>query len=340
MQTEQLDQRSAVLTQTPLEILADELGIVAGRIEREIRQTLEAATANARAKLAELELKVARLEQEARDKIATLHDGEQGPQGQPGERGSDGKEGPQGERGERGPQGEIGPQGEPGQKGDQGERGLPGSNGPPGERGLRGDPGEPGSQGVPGERGEIGLPGERGERGLPGPEGPPGKLPVVKEWAEGVHYQSDVVARDGNTYQALRDTAREPPHDDWQVIARSGQDGRGFTIRGTYMPGVTYKYLDVVALNNGSFVAKKDDPGECPGPGWQLHAGPGKRGERGERGERGMRGEPGLPGATFSSWEIDRHQYIATPIMSDGTRGAPLPIRELFEAYYTETRGL
>jgi hypothetical protein len=45
-----------------------------------------------------------------------------------------------------------------------------------------------------------------------------------------------------------------------------------------------YEVNDAAALNGGSFVALRDHPGPCPGPGWQLLAASGKRGVAGERG--------------------------------------------------------
>ena len=46
-------------------------------------------------------------------------------------------------------------------------------------------------------------------------------------------------------------------------------------------------------LNGGSFVALIDEPGACPGEGWQLWAKQGKAGQKGDRGAVGPRGEPG-----------------------------------------------
>jgi len=113
---------------------------------------------------------------------------------------------------------------------------------------------------------------------------------------------------------------------------------------GSHVPGearyrASYRRLDVVALNGGSFIALKDAPGSCPGPGWQLFASPGKRGiagPKGERGERGPKGDPGLSGATICGWKIDRVRYVATPLMSDGREGPPLELRELFQQFLTE----
>lgn len=144
---------------------------------------------------------------------------------------------------------------------------------------------------------------ELGER--PGKEGPPGRLGVCREWADGVHYQGDVVTHGGATWQALRDTGREPPHADWRCLAAAGQDGRTFRVRDTYDEAETYLALDVVAIGGSGFVARHDDPGPCPGDGWQLISGrgktgmPGKPGDKGDKGDRGAPGEP-LVGAVVT----------------------------------------
>jgi hypothetical protein len=167
-------------------------------------------------------------------------------------------------------------------------------------------------------------------------------LPMVKLWApETVFYAGDVVAYDGGTFQAQRDTGQPPSHADWLCLATAGRDGKGIAVRGTYVESAEYRRLDVVALNGGSFIALKDAPGPCPGGGWQLIASQGKRGAAGERGERGPpgpQGDPGLSGATIRDWKIDPACYVATPLMSDGREGPPLELRELFEQFLLETR--
>jgi hypothetical protein len=179
----------------------------------------------------------------------------------------------------------------------------------------------------------------------PGPEGPrgkdgePGKLEAVRAWREGLHEEREVVTRDGRTFQALRDTSQEPPHDDWICIAERGRDGQGLRVRGTYEPGADYRAGDIVMRNSSSFVALVDNPpGDCPGEGWQLWAGAGKRGKDGLPGTRGERGLPGEPGAVQVGWRVDPRAYAAVPVMSDGSEGAPLVLRDLFEQFHAETR--
>jgi hypothetical protein len=148
-----------------------------------------------------------------------------------------------------------------------------------------------------------------------------------------------VVAYDGGAFQAKRDTGQPPSHADWICLAAPGRDGRSVTVRGTFDEAADYQRLDIVAFNGGSFIALKDAPGPCPGPGWQLFASPGKRGiagPKGERGERGAKGDPGLSGTTICGWKIDRARYLATPLMSDGCEGPPLELRELFQQFLTE----
>jgi hypothetical protein len=259
-------------------------------------------------------------------------DGNHGPQGEKGDRGEPGARGEQGgtgEQGSTGPEGPAGPRGDKGDTGDVGQAGRDGSDGKdgaPGPQGEKGEPGEPGAHGDPGERGADGLNGKDGEPGRDGrdgvdgkagrdgadgergADGAPGKLPIVRAWVEGVFYEGDVAAYGGATYQAVRDTGREPPHADWILLSAAGRDGRSFGVKGTYAKGSRYSMLDVVALNGASFVALRDAPGECPGSDWQLlsmQGRAGKPGERGERGERGPEGVRGAPGAATVAIDID-----------------------------------
>jgi hypothetical protein len=181
-------------------------------------------------------------------------------------------------------------------------------------------------------------------RGPAGPVGPAGKLPIAKEWTrETVFYDGSVVIYDGGAYQALRDTG-EPPDNDahWQCLAAPGRDGKSIRHRGTFKEGSDYTAFDAVALNGGSFLALRDKPGPCPGPGWQLLAAPGKRGVAGERGSQGDRGPAGIAGppgkdaTTIACWTLDRAAYTVTPVMSDGSNGPPLNLRGLFEQFQDE----
>ncbi|AZO77491.1 MULTISPECIES: hypothetical protein [unclassified Bosea (in: a-proteobacteria)] len=173
--------------------------------------------------------------------------------------------------------------------------------------------------GVDGADGKDGRDGTDGRDGADGKDGAPGKLPTVREWTDRVHYEGDVVVFAGATYQAARDTAKEPPHDDWTCIARAGtdgKDGRSFTIRGTWAEDAEYQALDVVALGGASFAARRDHPGACPGEGWQLIAAQGKRGNPGERGREGQRG---LAGVQIARMEVSE-EGLLTISNDDGSQ--------------------
>jgi hypothetical protein len=177
--------------------------------------------------------------------------------------------------------------------------------------------------------------------GVQGPPGPAGKLPSVRVWKAGqVAYEDQVFTFEGASFQALRDTGQAPGGTDWVQIARGGRDGIIPQLRGTYDPKESYKRLDIVALNGSSFICKRDDPGECPGSGWQLHASAGRSGGRGERGEEGRRGPQGPKGdpVSITGWEVDAASYTATPILSGGQKGPPLQLRDLFKQFIADTR--
>jgi Collagen triple helix repeat (20 copies) len=206
--------------------------------------------------------------------------------------------------------------GEPGVEGQHGERGERG------EKGEAGEQGERGWQGIQGDRGERGDPGKQGDRGDRGDMGPPGKLPIVKQWTDCVHYEGDVVTLEGRTYQAVRDTGKAPGGaDDWICLAErgaNGSDGRSLRVCTTWSKDVEYEALDVVAMNGGAFVARYANPGACPGKGWQMIASQGKCGKPGERGAKGDRGDRGMPGLTVVRMECDL-DGLMTVTMSDGS---------------------
>lgn len=171
--------------------------------------------------------------------------------------------------------------------------------------------------------------GEPGAKGEPGRDGAPGKLPTVEEWSDRVHQEGEAVTLDGATYQAIRLTGKAPPHGDWRCIARAGRDGadgRSLNPRSTWSATESYRRLDVVALDGGAFVALRDDPGPCPGAGWQLMVMRGKPGRPGEKGDAG-RGIKGDPGPAVVAIEIDGNGMV-TVRNADGTtvRGDFYPV--------------
>jgi hypothetical protein len=288
-------------------------------------------------------------------------EGKQGPQGERGEPGAPGERGEMGLEGKQGPQGE---RGEPGAPGERGEMGIEGKQGPVGERGEKGEPGERGEMGLQGKqgergaRGERGMPGAKGERGesIVGPRGEKGergergadgKLPIVKAYQPGVHYKGEVVHYSGGSYQANCDTATKPGSLDWTPIATpgvdgkdgrngvngvNGKDGRSFNVRGLYNAAANYESLDVVTLNSTWFVAKKNNPGPCPGDGW--HSGPvGKQGKPGERGPMGPQGRAATvePAPDIVGWIVKG--FVVTPIMSDATHGPSIDLSPMFDGY-------
>jgi hypothetical protein len=96
-------------------------------------------------------------------------------------------------------------------------------------------------------------------------------------------------------------------------------------IRGTHDPKAEYVANDMVAKDGGTFVARRNHPGPCPGDGWQLMA------RQGARGVAGERGAPGRDAPTIKSWKVDRQRYLVIPVMSDGREGPTLELRALFE---------
>lgn len=271
--------------------LREALGQVIADQRREWRRERELIEAQSRETIAELRAQIVELQAELRAKVEA--------------RLAEVKDGAPGERGEPGPQGEQGIQGERGQPGERGEQG------PPGERGERGETGAQGEQGRAGERGERGEPGAAGEAGPAGErgaDGAPGKLPMVREWQDRVYRDGEVVTFGGGVYQAQRDTGKTPPHEDWACIVaagRDGADGRALNLRSTWSAEEAYARLDVVALDGGSFVARRDDPGPCPGDGWMNLVQRGKAGKPGERGQQGLPGARGEPGPAVIDFDID-----------------------------------
>jgi hypothetical protein len=109
-------------------------------------------------------------------------------------------------------------------------------------------------------------------------------------------------------------------------------------VKGTYDLRETYSQLDIVACDGAAFIARHDNPGICPGDGWQLmsrQGKPGRRGETGERGPRGEKGDVGPPAAQFLGSRINEN-YDLLRILSDGTKEV-LALRPAFEQFLRET---
>jgi hypothetical protein len=51
---------------------------------------------------------------------------------------------------------------------------------------------------------------------------------------------------------------------------------------------------------------------------------------------RGLIGPRGEPAPTITGWRIDREGYAVMPVLSNGTEGAPLELRSLFEQSLNE----
>jgi hypothetical protein len=274
----------------------DALGATLADAERQWQRGLELLQAQHRAELAEFKNELRAI---VETRLASLQDGAPG------------------ETGPAGPPGEAGPRGEPGV-------GLPG---PEGEQGIPGPPGAAGAQGP------AGPPGPLGQRG---PAGPPGTFPECRVWLAGISYQGEVVTHDRSTWCAVRDTAAAPPGADWVLLAEGGRDAPVGRVCGLYDPNTDYRLFDLVTFNRSEWRARRDNPGPLPGDGWAMSAQAGKSGKPGDPGPAGPPGPIGAPGRTLrvTDWAIE--DYRAVPIFSDGSVGAALDLRAIFERFLAE----
>ncbi len=317
------------MPKTPLDALAEELAIVAGRVEREASLRIDGIIAELRRIDSERELRLVNLERAVSDRLALVKDGAPGRDADPALVAQMVTEAvalevaniPKPKDGLSVTVEDVAPlvvsevskavAAIPAPKdGRDGKDGAAGKDGTDGKsisveevaplisaevaKAVGAIPAP--KDGRDGKDGAHGKDGAEGRPGADGAHGKDGKLPVVRAWSERVYYEGEVATLNGSTFQALRDTGRQPPSDDWQCIAsagRDGADGKSLTIRGTYAEGADYAALDIVALNGASFAAKRDNPGPCPGDGWQLIAKQGGSGKPGERGAQGPRGESG-----------------------------------------------
>lgn len=135
--------------------------------------------------------------------------------------------------------------------------------------------------------------------------GPAGTMPIATVWTDEVHYAGAVVTHAGATWQARRDTGKEPRagSPDWICLVPAPSEPRSFRLRGTYDPASQYDELDVVVIKGSSFVAKRNDPGDCPGDGWQLNAQTGRPGEK-------VKGDDGKAAPKIMGVDLDDTQLV------------------------------
>lgn len=179
---------------------------------------------------------------------------------------------------------------------------------------IPGPAGKDGVNGVDGKHGRDGKDGLVGKQGEKGVQGSPGRDGLGFDSIESIDADGEYGFRFVQNGKSIREHRFEKPKD-----GKNGNDGRSFDVSlGTYKADRNYRALDVVALNGASFAAKRDNPGPCPGEGWQLVAAQGKRGDKGERGERGLKGERGEPGPSVVRMAVNR-EGLLTLTNSDGS---------------------
>jgi len=196
-------------------------------VHREAERSEQLRQAEHRAFMAEQREAMGSLMRRIEERLASVKDGRDGKDGEPGPQG---EQGPPGERGEQGIPGERGLDGKDGEPGPQGERGEPGpagEKGEQGEQGLSGARGEQGEPGAQGERGEQGPPGERGEpgeRGLDGKDAYPGEAKGLFD-PEADYRALDVVSFNGSEWRAKVDNPGPLPGEGWMLSASKGKRG-------------------------------------------------------------------------------------------------------------------
>lgn len=273
---------------TFIDAATDSVARAIAAVQKEASRESELRDAQFAARMADFDrqmLVIADLERQLSERLASLKDGEPGRDGVDGERGADGANGADGKDGLAGADGrsisvdDVAPMIAESVALAVAALPIPAD----GKDGRDGIDGKDGTDGV-GRDGKDGVDGERG------PEGPIGKLPIVLDWQDRVYYEGEVVTRDGSVFQSICDTGKAPGHEDWRCIVaagKEGREGRSFTVRETWKEEAEYRALDVVALNGAAFVARHDEPGTCPGEGWQIISMQGKQGKPGPKGDIG-----------------------------------------------------
>lgn len=186
-----------------VELVVAELAAEAGQAERERDLMLAKKLAELDRREAVHELRLQQLEQNVRERLASLRDGEKGERGEKGEKGDQ----VQGEKGDQGPAGEQGEKGEKGDGGAAGEKGQDGANGADG----------------------IGRDGKDGERGEPGERGGDGRSFRIRDTYDPAerYEQCDVVTLNATWFVARADDPGPCPGAGWKAgpTARRGEKG-------------------------------------------------------------------------------------------------------------------
>jgi hypothetical protein len=181
-----------------LDLIVEEIAAVAGQAERERDLLLARKLAELGQREAEHELRLHKLEQEIRNRLATLRDGEKGLPGEKGEKGE------QGEKGEA-------------IKGEKGDTGAPGEKG----ESIEGAKGEPGERGADGSAGRDGADGQNGADGQRGLDGRSFTIRDTYDPAEN-YLELDVVTLNATWFIARKDAPGPCPGPDW----KAGPSGR------------------------------------------------------------------------------------------------------------------
>lgn len=90
----------------------------------------------------------------------------------------------------------------------------------------------------------------------------------------------------------------------------------------------TAKVGELAFVSERLRIENKGPPGVKGDRGRDGHDGP-----RGETGLRGEKGERGAPAPVIVGWDVREETYEIAPLLSDGSRGAVVRLRPLFEMY-------
>jgi hypothetical protein len=184
--------------------------------------------------------------------------------------------------------GRDGIDGKDGSDGAPGVDGVPGKDGENGRDGIDGKDGADGAPGIDGAHGRDGIDGKDGSNGVDGMDGVSVFDAKIEDGILLLELSNGEVAKAGPVVGPSGERGEQGPEGPPAYVGEA---------KGLFDPAAEYLARDVVALNGSAFMAKIDNPGECPGEGWMLLAQRGKRGDKGDRGERGTAGMNGKDGA-------------------------------------------